>query len=531
MKLTFYGAAKAVTGSCHCLEACGKKILVDCGLQQGKDEIDNTVLPFRPGDIDMVFVTHAHIDHSGRLPLLAKMGFTGNIYCTRLTGQLMSIMLRDSAHIQESDAAWLNQKGKRAGKDLIEPLYTLEDVDNMMQYVQMYEYNDIIEIFPGLKVRFTDAGHLLGSSYIEMWITEDGKETKIVFSGDIGNKNQPIICDPSKVAHADYVVMESTYGNRNHENLTFDYTNDLAKIIDSTLAEGGNVIIPSFAVGRTQELLFFIREMKEQGLVQSNPNFRVCLDSPLAEEATKIFSGDLTGYIDDAAKALVKDGVRMFTFPGLELSPTAETSKLLNEDPEPKVIISASGMCDAGRIRHHLKHNLWKEENTIVFVGYQAAGSLGRIILDGAKTVKLFGEEIAVKANIVRFHGLSSHADHDGLIEWISAFEEKPKHVFVVHGSDEAAPAFVADLRDLGFEAHAPDYLEEYDLEGNVRIREGIMPVRKKKVAGKDSPAFLRLLSMGNQLIEVIHHNRGGTNKDLAKFADQIKALIDKWDR
>ena len=531
MKLTFYGAARAVTGSCHCLEACGKKILVDCGLQQGRDEIDNTVLPFRPGDIDLVFVTHAHIDHSGRLPLLAKMGFRGDILCTRLTGQLMSIMLRDSAHIQESDAAWANQKGKRAGKDLVEPLYTLEDVDNMMRLVKSYEYNEIFEPFPGIKVRFTDAGHLLGSSFVEIWVTEDGKETKIVFSGDIGNKNQPIISDPSKVEHTDYLVMESTYGNRNHENVTFDYTNDLAKIIDTTLARGGNVIIPSFAVGRTQELLFFIREMKEQGLVKSNPNFRVCLDSPLAEEATKIFSGDLTGYIDEQAKELVKNGVRMFTFPGLELSPTAETSKLLNEDPEPKVIISASGMCDAGRIRHHLKHNLWKEENTIVFVGYQANGCLGRIILDGAASVKLFGEEIAVKAQIVRFHGLSSHADHDALIDWVNSYKEKPKHIFVVHGSDEAIPPFLDDLHALGYDGHAPNFLEEYDLEVNRTVREGIMPIRKKKVAGKDSPTFLRLLSMGNQLIEVIHHNRGGANKDLAKFADQIKALIDKWDR
>lgn len=531
MKLTFYGAAKAVTGSCHCLEACGKKILIDCGLQQGRDEIDNTALPFSPGDIDFVFVTHSHIDHSGRLPLLAKLGYNGDIICTRLTGQLMWIMLRDSAHIQESDAAWLNQKGKRAGKDLIEPLYTLEDVDTVMRQTVTHEYNDIIQLTPDIKFRFTDAGHLLGSAFIEFWINEDGKKTKIVFSGDIGNKNQPIICDPSKVEEADYVVMETTYGNRNHENISFDYTKELAQIIDSTLSKGGNIIIPSFAVGRTQELLFFIREMKEQGLVKSNPNFKVYLDSPLAEDATEIYSGDLTGYIDDEAKALVKDGVKMFTFRGLYLSPTAETSKLLNEDPEPKVIISASGMCDAGRIRHHLKHNLWKEENTVIFVGYQANGCLGRTLLDGAKTVKLFGEEIAVKARIVRFHGLSSHADHDALIEWISGYKEKPRHIFLVHGSDEAIEGFSNDLKELGFEAHAPNYLEEYDISENKLLREGVIPVRRKKAAGKDSPAFVRLLSMGNRLLEVIHHNRGGTNKDLAKFADQIKALIDKWDR
>ncbi len=532
MKLTFFGAARAVTGSCHCVECGGKKILIDCGLQQGRDERNNQELDFNPGYIDAVVVTHAHIDHSGRIPLLVKQGFTGNIYCTRLTGQLLSIMLRDSAHIQESDAQWMNQKGRRAGEEPVEPLYTVADAEDAIKHIVTCEYGTRLQIEDGVKARFVDAGHLLGSACVELWLTEGGETRKIVFSGDIGNKLQPIIREPDPITQADYVVTESTYGDRLHDvGQNPNYTKELAEIIDQVLGRGGNVIIPSFAVGRTQELLYFIREMKEQSLVRSVPNFQVYVDSPLAGEATRIFSGDLRGYLDEAAIEALKGGA-LFQFPGLNVVESSQESKALNEDPAPKVIISASGMCDAGRVRHHLKHNLWREECAVVFVGYQAEGSLGRRILNGVETVKLFGEEIAVRAQIVRFKGLSSHADRDGLLRWMETYQPKPRQTFVVHGSYESTENYASLLREHGFAAHAPNYEEVYDLLENRMLSEGISLAPKPAPAvSSGSPAYRRLEEVGQKLIEVIAHNKGGANKDLAKFADQLRALIEKWDR
>ena len=531
MKLTFFGAAKAVTGSCHCVEVRGKKILIDCGLQQGRDERDNAVFDFSPNYIDYVIVTHAHIDHSGRIPLLIKEGFQGQIFTTRLTGQLLSVMLQDSAHIQEQDAQWKNQKGKRAGRPPVEPLYTVADAAQVAEHLVTAEYGQIIELFEGVKIRFVDAGHLLGSASVEMWMEEGGVEKKIVFSGDIGNVNQPIIRDPSWVHGADYVVMESTYGDRLHDmDEQPDYTADLAAIIDETLGNGGNVIIPSFAVGRTQELLYFIREMKEQHLVKSVPGFSVVVDSPLAGEATRIFSGDLHGYLDEEAIAALKGGA-LFQFPGLTITESSDESRALNLDPTPKVIISASGMCDAGRIRHHLKHNLWRPECAVVFVGYQAEGSLGRRLLNGVGSVKLFGEEIAVRARIVNFHGLSSHADRDGLLRWIEHFSPRPRQVFVVHGDQEVTEVYANTLREKGLAAHAPNYEEVYDLLDNQMLSPGLPPEKKPEPASGGSPAYQRLEDVGRRLMEVIAHNKGGTNKDLGRFADQLRALIEKWDR
>ena len=359
MKLTFYGATRSVTGSCFHLATGGKRVLVDCGLQQGRDERDNEVLHFNAAEIDYVIVTHAHIDHSGRLPLLVKRGFRGEIFATRLTAELLSIMLLDSAHIQESDAQWENQKGKRAGREPKEPLYTAEDVLKCLKLVKTFDYNEKFEICEGISCRFADAGHLLGSAFAEIWMTEGGVTKKIVFSGDIGNVDQPIIRDPSVITEADYVVTESTYGDRYHEG-DGEYIDGLAEILDETFAKGGNVIIPAFAVGRTQELLYFFRDIKKRGLVKSLPDFEVYVDSPLAKRATEIFSGDLTGYMDDEAKALILDGEHMLCFPNLKLTQTTDESRALNDDMTPKVIISASGMCDAGRIRHHLTHNLWR---------------------------------------------------------------------------------------------------------------------------------------------------------------------------
>lgn len=529
MKLTFFGAARAVTGSCHCIDACGKRILVDCGLQQGRDEVEDNNLPFYPGEVDCVLATHAHIDHTGRIPLLYKQGYDGPVVTTRLTGELMRIMLLDSAHIQESDAQWANQKGRRAGRPLVEPLYTVEDAEVALNHLECCEYQQRFTLFPGVEVRFVDAGHLLGSAMIEMWITEEGTTQKLVFSGDIGNLHQPVIRDPSYLSEADYVITESTYGDREHQEGEGSYTNELAQLMDNTFAKGGNVIIPAFAVGRTQELLYFIREIKEKGLVSSVPNFPVYVDSPLAKEATTIFSGDLTGYIDEEAQKLVRGGVNMFTFPDLRLCESTAESRDLNADRTPKVIISASGMCDAGRIRHHLKHNLWRPECTIVFVGYQAEGSLGRRLLNGEPSVKLFGEEIAVQAQIVNFPGLSSHAGLTGLIQWISAFSPKPRHVFVVHGDAQVAPTYVERLEKMGFAAHAPMLTEVYNLLENRIEREGYQPVRRPSQVG--NVFFTELERKGQALLDAIAHNKGGANRDLKNFAAELDALIKKWDR
>lgn len=532
MKLTFFGAAKAVTGSCHCVEVAGKKILIDCGLQQGRDERDNSVLDFEPNYIDYVIVTHAHIDHSGRIPLLMKHGFKGQIFATGLTAQLMSIMLRDSAHIQEQDAQWKNQKGKRAGREPVEPLYTIADAEQVAEHMVTAEYGQTIELFEGVKIRFVDAGHLLGSASVELFMNENGVEKKIVFSGDIGNLNQPVIRDPSFLDGADYVVMESTYGDREHEEVA-SYTEALAAIIDETFARGGNVIIPSFAVGRTQELLYFMREMKKQGLVKSNPDFTVCVDSPLAGEATKIFSGDLRGYLDEEALEVVKDGERLFTFPGLMVTESSEESKLLNLDKSSKVIISASGMCDAGRIRHHLKHNLWREECAIVFVGYQGEGTLGRHLLNGATQVKLFGEEIAVNASIHNFKGLSSHAGREHLLRWIEHIKSPaPKQVFVVHGDAPVTEIFANTLREKGFSAHAPLYEEVFDLANNVMLAAGV-EIAPKKVSyesvGHISMAYHELETAAMDIMAIVRASKGMSNKDLKKRTAQLRSYAEKW--
>ena len=529
MKLHFYGADRCVTGSCHCLEINGKKILVDCGLQQGRDELDNRYLAFAPGNIDILLVTHAHIDHTGRIPLLVKNGFHGRILTTRLTADLMKIMLLDSAHIQESDAEYENRKGERAGREHVDPLYTEQDALDVFKYVTTCEYKEKVDLCEGVSAVFTDAGHLLGSASITLELEENGVHKTIVFSGDIGNVDQPIIRDPQLLKKADYVVMESTYGDRNHTEV-WSYTDELAEIIDETLGKGGNVVIPSFAVGRTQELLYFIREIKDQKLVKSTPNFPVYIDSPLAKAATTVFCGDLHSYLDEQALELVKDGTHMFTFPNLNLVESSEESKMLNMDSTPKVIISASGMCDAGRIRHHLKHNLWRANSAVVFVGFQSPGTLGRRLLDGVEKVKLFGEEIAVKAKIVNFQGLSSHADHDHLVQWIKAFDPKPTHVFVVHGDEDVAPVFAEELNSLGFHAHAAKFTECYDLSANQMVSEGYISERKRTAQkSRADNLYAKLVAAAESLLEFAKRCKGRPNKDISALTGQIISLIERF--
>ena len=536
MKLTFLGATHEVTGSCTYLEACGKHILIDCGMEQGPDAFENQEIPVAASDIDMVLLTHAHIDHSGRLPLLYQRGFRGQIFATDATAELCDIMLRDSAHIQMFEAEWKNRKGRRAGKEEVIPLYDINDAQGAIQCLVSCEYGKIINIADGIRIRFVDAGHLLGSASIEIWINENEVQKKLVFSGDIGNLNQPLIRDPEYLKDADYVVMESTYGDRSHGERT-DYITELTSIIQKTFDRGGNLVIPSFAVGRTQELLYFIRKIKEDGLVKNHDGFEVYVDSPLAIEATRIFMEHMYDDFDEEATELVRKGINPIGFAGLKTAVTSDDSRQINFDSCPKIIISASGMCEAGRIRHHLKHNLWRSDSTILFVGYQAYGTLGRAILEGVPSVKLFGEEVEVRAEIRRLSGISGHADNEGLMKWIGSFEKKPEKVFIIHGEDKVCELFAERVRqELKLKVMAPYSGTVINLASGVCEKEGVpVPVRKAEISvnktGKMSSVYARLLAAGQRLLTVIRHNEGGANKDLAKFTSQINALCDKWDR
>lgn len=532
MILTFLGADHEVTGSCHYVEVGDKKAIIDCGMEQGKDIYVNQELPVLAGDIDYIFLTHAHIDHSGLIPLMVKKGFKGQIFATKATCQLCNIMLRDSAHIQEFEAGWKTRKAKRAGKDAVEPIYTMDDAAVACQLLVPLEYDTMVTICDEIKVKFVDAGHLLGSASIEMTLTENEQSKKIVFSGDIGNIDKPIIKDPVFMDGADYVLIESTYGDRLHGDRP-DYVGELVRILNETFDRRGNVVIPSFAVGRTQEMLYFMRKIKNEGRITNYPDFEVYVDSPLAVEATNIFHGDVMECFDEETMELIKNGINPLQFEGLKLSVSSQDSIAINEDTKPKVILSASGMCEAGRIRHHLKHNLWRENNTILFVGFQTPGTLGRTILEGAQTVKIFGEEIAVNAHIENLKGISGHGDQKQLIKWLNAMKQKPEKVFVVHGEDQVCDIFAELLnKEYGYNTYAPYSGTQFDLLKGELIKEGV-PVKISQKAKQRRAAGLyeNLLNAGYRLLSVIKRNEGGANKDIAKFTSQIQALCDKWDR
>ena len=535
MKITFIGATHEVTGSCYYLEAAGKKFLVDCGMEQGPDYYENKDIPVPPGELDFVLLTHAHMDHSGNLPAIYAKGFKGPVYATEATCNLCDIMLRDSAHIQMFEAEWRNRKAKRQGKPEFVPAYTMEDALGVIRNFVGCPYETGIILGEGLRVKFIDAGHLLGSSSIEVNICEAGVEKTIVFSGDIGNVNKPIIKDPAYFRKADYVVMESTYGDRSHGERP-DYVRLLADVIQETFDRGGNVVIPSFAVGRTQEMLYFIRQIKAEGLIHGHDNFKVFVDSPLANEATNIFGIHKYDCFDDEALELIRKGINPLSFPGLKISVTSEDSKAINFDDDCKVIISASGMCDAGRIKHHLKHNLWREDSTILFVGYQAVGTPGRALLEGTQEIKLFGEPVHVAAKICRMPGISGHADVNGLVDWIKAFEVKPQKVFVTHGEDTVTELFAARLRDeMNYDAYAPFSGTEFDLaEGEFLYEAEGVKIQKPAALQKASKAakvYEKLLALGYRLLSVIRKNEGCANKDLEKFSRDVQSLCDKWDR
>lgn len=466
MKITFLGAAKTVTGSCFFVETKSTKFLVDCGMFQGHSK-DNALneeeFPFNPAELDYIFLTHAHIDHSGRIPRIFVKGFKGEVITTKATAELCAIMLPDSGHIQEFENEWINRKRERAGKPPVEPLYTYQDAVDTMSLFRNVSYGEVLKINEEIRVKFNDAGHILGSSIIEMWIRENGEETKIVFSGDLGNKDIPILRDPSIIEGADYLVIESTYGNRLHKEIK-DKVEHFLDVINETINNGGNVIIPSFAVGRTQEIIYELNKKKEvyDEKIKKLYSTPVFVDSPLAISATEVFRKNLDCY-DEEARAYIENGDNPLDFPGLQFTRTADESRALNERKESSVIISASGMCDAGRIKHHLKHNLWRKDSTILFVGYQAQGSLGRRILDGAKKVKIFGEEITVEARIERIEGFSGHADKDGLLEWIERFNRKPKKIFIVHGEEESMVGFSNEInKRFNIETVIPQKGESY---------------------------------------------------------------------
>ena len=528
MKITFLGAAHEVTGSCTYLEVGDKKGLVDYGLEQGRNLFENEPIPVAPGELDFVLLTHAHIDHSGLLPLLYKNGFRGSIYTSGATMQLCDIMLRDSANIQMQEAEWKTRKAMRAGEPAVEPLYDLDDVAGVMGHFIPIGYNTVTQVNDCVSIRLTDVGHLLGSAAIEVWLTENGETRKICFSGDIGNADQPILRDPQFVEDAEFLVIESTYGDRLHSHEKVDYVTALAARIQETLDKGGNVVIPSFAVGRTQEMLYFIREIKEKGLVTGHGEFPVYVDSPLAIEATNIFLQCDTQFVDEEMQELIRSGVNPIYFPGLELSVTQADSVAINENRTPKVILSASGMCDAGRIRHHLKHNLWRPECRILFVGYQAEGTLGRILVEGAARVKLFDEDIEVNAEIDVLPGVSGHADKMGLISWLKGFKTRPELIFVNHGDPDEAESFTKCLnQELGYHAFAPYSGTCFDLlRGEFEHVAEPRPIEHRSAPStKAARIFSELVAAAERLMKLCRASEGRPNKDLQRWTKELERL------
>ncbi len=468
MKIQFCGAATGVTGSCHWIKTDLHNILLDCGQFQGGAEteaMNYDPFPFEASEIECVVLSHAHIDHCGRLPLMVKRGFKGDIFCTDATADLLDVMLKDSAHIHEQDAEWTNRKAQRAGRPLVEPLYTTQDAIETLTLVKPVLYDTLFSLNNQMKVVFNDAGHILGSAIIELWVEEDGVSKKLVYSGDLGMMNRPILRDPIFIKKADYLIMETTYGNRLHEaNATS--IKGLLDICVETTRRGGNVVIPSFAVGRTQELIFELNRVYEGDgpYREALKDIHVYVDSPMAIRATEIFKNNAQTY-DEEMREFIMRGDHPLDFPNLHFTKTSDESRLINIDEHPKIIISASGMCEAGRIRHHLKHNLYNPKSSVVFVGYQAEGSLGRYILEGAKEVKLFGETIAVKAEIHNLQGFSGHADRDALFDWLSHFQKKPQNIFLVHGERDSKYDFADYVKQhLGWDCDVVDGMDEYEL-------------------------------------------------------------------
>lgn len=476
MKIQFCGATSGVTGSCHLIITENHKVLLDCGQFQGgkaQEALNYEEFPFDPTEIDCMILSHAHIDHCGRIPLLVKRGFKGDIYCTDATADLLDVMLKDSGYIHEKEAEWKNRKNERAGRPAVEPLYTYNDAVDSLKFVRPVLYDQLIELNEEMKIVFNDAGHILGSAITELWVTENGNTSKIVFSGDLGVMNRPILRDPTIIKKADYVIMETTYGDRVHPSNSMD-VKKLMDIIRDTAKRGGTTVIPSFAVGRTQELIYELNKVydSDSEYRKDFEDIMVYVDSPMATTATEVFKKNAQVF-DDEMKEYITKGDNPLDFKNLKFTRTSEESIQLNANTKPKVIISASGMCEAGRIRHHLKHNLWNSKASIIFVGYQAEGTLGRYLIDGAKEVTLFGEKIKVNAHIHNLEGFSGHADKNGLLVWLGGFQKEPKHIFLVHGEQDAKEAFAETIKNkFGYEPVVVRGNSEFVLEKDEIVEE-----------------------------------------------------------
>ena len=543
MKIQFCGATTGVTGSCHLISSGTHKVLFDCGQYQGgkkQEKMNFEDFPFNPEEIECVILSHAHIDHCGRIPLLVKRGFRGNVYCTDATADLLEIMLKDSGHIHEQEAEWQNRKNARAGKPLVEPLYTEQDAEDTLKYIRPVMYNQLFELNEDMRVVFNDAGHILGSGVIELWTSEkdeEGKETvsKTVFSGDLGVMDRPILRNPTIIKKADYVIMETTYGNRLHPENSMD-VNNLIDIICATAARGGNTIIPSFAVGRTQELIYELNRIydsKDDPRRKQLESIKVYVDSPMASSATEIFKKNSQSF-DDETKDYISRGDNPLEFENLKFTRSTEESQWLNFDKEPKVIISASGMCEAGRIRHHMKHNLWDARNSVIFVGYQAAGTLGRKIIEGAGEVTLFGEIIQVNAEIHNLEGFSGHADMNGLLEWLGGFQKKPREIFLVHGEPEVKLAFAETVKErLGYEPVAVNVNSEYELDSYGSRISGLKEAISEEVDAERISVAKEKLSETRRRLEEILYNvnlQVDENTDLEKLT-KISGILLELDK
>ncbi len=538
MKITFLGAAKTVTGSNFLVETAKKKFLVDCGMYQGKatesKENEDQFL-FDVSSIDFMLLTHAHIDHSGRIPKLYNEGYRNPIYSTKATCDLCTIMLPDSGHIQEMEIEWKNKKRKREGKKDLPPLYTAEEATKSLELFRGVKYDEIIEIDEDIRVRFNDAGHMLGSSIIEVWVTENEKTEKVVFTGDLGNNDIPLLASPTMIESADYLVMESTYGSRLHMR-NDDKAEMFLNIVSETLDKSGTVVIPSFAVGRTQEIVYELNKLKENTedeefikkykTLMSVPVF---VDSPLAISATEIFRENMDLFDDDVKEEMEK-GDNPLEFPGLQFTKTADESKALNEMDKSSIIISASGMCEVGRIKHHLKHNLWNPNSTILFVGYQAPGTLGSKLVNGEKKVKIFGEEISVNARIEYIEGYSGHADQEWLLNFIYSFVKKPKHIFLVHGEEESQNVLKEKiLETIGIPVTIPDFGETYELNDVIKITNKIeLPTRYKPVRLEVLERMQKLKDEVSDMTEIIKEEiitEKAKDAEVASINEKIKEL------
>jgi len=522
MKIQFCGATTTVTGSCHLLSTENHKILLDCGQFQGGkalEEMNAEPFPFQPAEIEALLLSHAHIDHCGRIPLLVKRGFEGNIYCTDATADLLQVMLKDSAYIHEKEAERKSRKAARAGKPPVEPLYTQADAEKALTLVKPILYDQLFELNEDMRIVFNDAGHILGSAITEIWVKEGDKEAKVVFSGDLGMMNRPILRDPTIIKKADYVIMETTYGNRNHpENSTS--IQELLEIILKTAKRGGNVVIPSFAVGRTQELVYELNKFYEEH-DEYKPvldKVMVYVDSPMATTATEVFRKNAQVF-DEETKAYILRGDNPLDFKNLKFTRTSQESQGLNFNKEPKIIISASGMCEAGRIRHHLKHNLWDARNSIIFVGYQAEGTLGKALVEGASEVTMFGEVITVNAEIYNLGGFSGHADQNSLFAWLAGFQQKPKQVFLVHGEADSKRDFGQLIHDkLGYEPVVIQGNSEFELDMNTAqvvnyeeaMRQGAQDEEIRKVR-------MSIADIHNNIENILYHTDLAINDEISE--------------